>query len=79
MGEFFIQKVKHDSNEVIIAVKTLKYQLSTQDVVNMINSGDIFFVLNKQDGTRVGIYAKKFIRSYRDKKWNNNLDNLPKF
>jgi len=79
MAEFFIQKVRKDDNKVIIGVRTLKNQFSTLEVVKSINDGNIFFVLNKVDGMRVAVYKERFIRSYKDGKWNNNLDELPEF
>jgi len=78
MGTFYIQRVRHDENDVILAVRTMKNTFETKEVVKMINSGDTFFVLN-ENGPRVGVYAEKFIRSYKDGKWTNNLDELPEF
>ena len=78
MAKYFIQKVRKDDNDVIIKVKTMRNEFETIQVVRMINSRDEFFVINSQ-GPRVGVYAKKFIRSYRDNEWDNNLDELPLF
>jgi len=81
MTEYFIQKVRKDDNDNIIKVKTRYNEFSTSEVVQMIESKQhTFFV--EEGRVLVGIYprnGKKYIRSYKDGYWNNNLDNLPLF
>ena len=78
MATYYIQKVKHDSEKVIIGVKTMKNEWKTIEVVESINAGNEFFVLNSS-GPKVGVYKEKFIRSYANEQWNDNLDNLPEY
>jgi len=81
MTEYFIQRVRKDDSDNIIKVKTRFNEFSTSEVVQMIESNQHKFFV-EEGRVPVGIYprnGKKFIRSYKDGYWNNNLDNLPVF
>ena len=72
------QNFSRIQENVIIGVKTVKNEWKTIEVVKSINAGNKFFVLNSS-GPRVGVYKEKFIRSYANDLWNDNLDNLPEY
>ncbi len=76
----YITHVRKDEKDNIVAVKTYDLTLTTLEVVERINKKiDLFCV---KDGTKeisVGVYKEKWIRTYADGYWNNNLDNLPRF
>lgn len=76
----FITNVRKDEKDNIIAVKTYDLVLTTSQVVERINKNiDSFFVNVNGKEIPVGVYKEKWIRTYADGYWNNNLDNLPRF
>ncbi len=82
--KYFIRKVRKDDEGDIIAVKTRSEKVfSTQQVVQMIEGKrDIFVVEIRNTEVYVGVVKgenKKFIRTHKDGKWTNNLDELPEF
>lgn len=78
MTTYYIQRVRKDDNDNIIAVKTTHGEFTTTQVVSMIKANHMFFVKDS-NGPRVGIYRERFIRSYANNEWDDNLDNLPSF
>ncbi|MEK6833125.1 MAG: DUF3892 domain-containing protein [Nanoarchaeota archaeon] len=83
MAKYYIQRVRKDKDDNITRVQTMRSEFSTQEVVEMIEESKGFFVV--QEGAtevEVKLYpreGKKFIRTWKDGEWKNNLDNLPTF
>lgn len=76
----YITHVRKDENNNIIAVKTYDLVLTTLQVVERINKLiDSFYVKEGVTEIPVGVYKERWIRTYKDDKWTNNLDNLPRF
>ena len=76
----YITHVRKDSEDRIIAVKTRQLILKTLEVVQKINSKEeSFYVFVNNSEISVGVYKEKWIRTYSDGKWTNNLNNLPRF
>ena len=76
----YITHVRKDDQERIIRVKTYEVELGTSEVVNKINSKeDSFFVKVDSSEIPVEVYKEKWLRTYSDGKWTNNLDNLSRF
>tara|TARA_Y100000310_G_scaffold79677_1_gene76347 strand:- start:3389 stop:3628 length:240 start_codon:yes stop_codon:yes gene_type:complete len=76
----YITHVRKDEDGNIIAVKTYDLILKTLEVVKRINNKiDSFYVKEGSTEIKVGVYKEKWIRTYKDNKWTNNLDNLPLF
>ena len=83
MTKYFIQKVKKDDNDNIIAVKTKYFEFETKKVIEKIDEGEDKFVVEK-DGTEVIVkvmdrQGKKYIKTVKDETETNNLDELPEF
>lgn len=81
MTDYYIQKVRKDEKDNIIRVKTRYNEFSTSEAVKMIESNEHKFYV-EEGKVPVGVYprnGKKYLRSYKDGYWNNNLDNLPLF
>lgn len=75
-----ITHVRKDDQDNIIAVKTINLALHTHQVVELINKNlGYFYVAEGFNQIPVGVYKEKWIRSYADGIWTNNLDNLPRF
>lgn len=78
--ERYITHVRKNDQDNIIAVKTIELVLTTLNVVERINKKiDKFYVKKDSIKVAVGVYKEKWIRTYADGKWTNNLDNLPQF
>ena len=76
----YITHVRKDEKDNIIAVKTYELVLTTLRVVERIkNEIDNFYVKIDSNEVSVGVYKEKWIKTYADGKWTNNLDNLPIF
>ena len=76
----YIIFVRKDEKDNIIAIKTYETILTTLQVVERINKRiDSFYVKDGTTEIQVGVYNERWIRTYKDGKWTNNLDNLPKF
>ena len=76
----YMTHVRKDENDNIIAVKTYDLTLTTIQVIERINKQvDSFFVKEGITEIPVGVYKERWIRTYADGKWANNLDNLPSF
>ena len=76
----YITHVRKDDNDNIIAVKTYELILTTPQVVERIKKRvDNFYVEVDSAKVSIGVYKEKWIRTYADNKWTNNLDNLPRF
>jgi len=81
MTDYFVQKVRKDENGNIIKVKTRFNEFSTLKVVEMLESKQHRFFVEK-GRISIGVYprgGRKYLRSYKDGYWDNNLDNLPLF
>ncbi|MHA1874292.1 MAG: DUF3892 domain-containing protein [Candidatus Heimdallarchaeaceae archaeon] len=80
--KYTIQKVRRDKDGDIIAVKTLYNIFTTEEVVRMIEEGHKFVVNVSGEEIEVGVVkreSKKYIKTFRDGKKINNLDELPEF
>ncbi|MBT4376476.1 DUF3892 domain-containing protein [archaeon] len=76
----YITHVRKDDKDNIIAVKTYELTLTILEVVERINQEvDKFYVPLDLINVSVGVYKERWIRTYADGKWTNNLDNLPSF
>ncbi len=83
MTKYFIKKVRKNDEGDIEAVKTRSTEFTIQEVIEKIESGQHFFVV--EDGTSeipvevISREGKKYIRTVKDGKETNNLDELPPF
>lgn len=76
----FITHVRKDNQNNIIAVKTIELALHTHEVISMIkNQNNLFFSWDGINSAQVGVYDGKWIRSYANNKWTDNLNRLPRF
>ena len=82
MANYFIEKVRKDDDGDIIKVKTVHSEFTTKEVIEKIEAGDNFFVMEGETKINVEVVSregKKYIRTFKDGKETNNLDNLPTF
>lgn len=60
--------------------KRTNYAISSARAIVLIENGAEFWVVDntwKQKIWVVNSWGKKYLRSYKDSQWTNNLDNLP--
>ncbi len=79
--KYFIEKVRKEDG-VIIRVKTLSDEFSVGEVVKHIENNIKFVVKVGNDEIPVRVVlreGKKYIRTFKDEKPTNNLENLPLF
>ena len=83
MTTYYIQKVRKNDDGDIIVVKTLYNEFTREEVIEKIKSKKHFFVV--QDGdSKITVEVipregKEYIRTVKDGKETNNLDELQEF
>ncbi len=83
MTKYYITHTRKDDEGDIIKVKTTHSEFTTGKVIEIIEGErDSFFVEDGTDEIPVNVIQgenKKYIRTVKDGKETNNLDNLPDF
>ncbi len=75
-----IRMVRKDSSNVIVKIRGLGWEESTESAVRNIKYGwDSYYVEEVSPKADVHVYADKYLRTDKDASSKNNLDNLPTF